>query len=96
MQIFLETGNLKSDICINNNNLFGMRYPRVRQTTAIGIRKEHAHYRNFVESIRDYALWQDNMYDGSSDYYAFLDNVGYAECEAYINKLKYIERNVVI
>ena len=95
-QIFLETGNLSSDICENNNNLFGMRYPRVRHTTAIGVRKAHAKYDNFVESIRDYAIWQNNMYDGSSDYHAFLERVGYAECVSYINKLKYIERNELV
>jgi len=91
-QIYLETGNLTSDICLRNNNLFGMRYPRVRETTAIGTRKSHAKYKNYVESIRDYALWQRSMYDGETEYYTFLKTVGYAECTEYINKLKYIER----
>lgn len=93
-QIYLETGNLSSDICRNNNNLFGMRYPRVRKTTAIGIRKSHAQYASYVDSIRDYAIWQQNRYDGSVDYYSFLVRIGYAECDSYISKLRYIANNV--
>lgn len=89
-QIALETGFLTSDICLNNHNLFGMRLPKIRPTTATGERKRHATYEHWTDSIRDYALWQDNMYEGGDDYYAFLRNVGYAECTSYINKLKRI------
>lgn len=95
-QIFLETGNLQSDICLTNNNLFGMRHPKIRPTTSIGANKSHAKYNNFVESIKDYALWQQAMYDDSQDYYSFLTRVGYAECETYISKLKYIKHNYPI
>jgi uncharacterized FlgJ-related protein len=95
-QIFLETGNLSSDICHTNNNIFGMRFPRVRKTTAIGSRKGFATYSNYVDSIRDYAIWQDTMYEGEHDYYVFLDNVGYCEGDSYINRLKYIDKNVTI
>jgi len=93
-QIYLETGNLKSIICTENNNLFGMRMPRVRKTTAIGTSRGHAQYTDFVLSILDYAMWQENMYNGEKDYYAFLKSVGYAKCKSYIQKLKYIEKNV--
>jgi len=95
-QVYLETGNLQSDICTNNNNLFGMKLPRVRKTTAVGSSRGHAQYDDFVLSILDYALWQQNMYKGQEDYYKFLRSVGYAECETYIQKLKYIERNMVL
>lgn len=90
-QIALETGNLTSDICLYNHNLFGMKEPRVRNTTAIGTKRGHAYYSNYIESIKDYKLWQDDRraheYD---DYYALLHSVGYAEAVHYINALKSI------
>jgi len=88
-QIALETGMLTSTICAENNNLFGMKEPRVRETTALGTKRGHAYYENYVDSIKDYKLWQDNMYVGG-DYYAFLNRVGYAEATYYITALKSI------
>ncbi len=93
-QVYLETGNLTSVICRENNNLFGMKLPRVRKTTATGASRGHAQYNDYVMSILDYAIWQENMYNGQKDYYAFLRSVGYAECKTYIQKLKYIEKNI--
>lgn len=93
-QVYLETGNLTSVICVENNNLFGMKLPRVRKTTATGASRGHAQYNDFVMSILDYAIWQENMYKGQKDYYAFLISVGYAECKTYIQRLKYIEKNI--
>jgi len=95
-QIFLETGNLASEICKYNNNLFGMRHPAVRETVSLGSSRGHAYYHDWIDSIKDYSLWQKNMYDGREDYYSFLSSVGYAECESYIRKLRYIERNIDI
>jgi len=88
-QVALETGMLSSTICSENNNLFGMKEPRVRETTALGTKRGHAYYENYVDSIKDYKLWQDNMYNGG-DYYAFLNRVGYAEARHYIAALKTI------
>jgi hypothetical protein len=93
-QVYLETGNLTSVICKENHNLFGMKEPRIRETTALGTKRNHAYYDDFVLSILDYAIWQENMYNGQKDYYAFLRSVGYAECKTYIQKLKYIEENI--
>ena len=89
-QVLLETGQLSSAICHENNNLFGMKEPRVRSTTALGTKRGHAYYRSYIDSIKDYKLWQDNMYDGHHDYYAFLSEVGYAEARHYIAALKSI------
>jgi len=88
-QIALETGMLTSTICKENSNLFGMKEPRVRETTALGTKRGHAYYESYVDSIKDYKLWQDNMY-GGGDYYAFLRRVGYAEARHYIAALKNI------
>jgi len=88
-QVALETGMLTSAICQENNNLFGMKEPRVRETTALGTKRGHAFYHNYIDSIKDYKLWQDNMY-GGGDYYAFLNDVGYAEAKYYTQTLKSI------
>jgi len=88
-QIALETGMLTSAICNENRNLFGMKEPRIRETTALGTKRGHAYYKNYIDSIKDYKLWQDNMY-GGGDYYAFLNRIGYAEARHYIAALKTI------
>jgi len=88
-QIRLETGNLSSRYCRERNNLFGMKKPRKRQTTAIGRDKSMAVYSHFSESIRDYAYWQDLFYKGG-DYYQFLKRHGYATDKKYVEKLKLI------
>lgn len=88
-QIRLETGNLSSLICRNNKNLFGMKYPKQRETTALGEQRGHAFYKSYAACIADYALWQKyNYIEGC--YYSFLDSIGYAEDSDYINKLKII------
>jgi len=86
-QIMLETGNLTSDIYKENNNLFGMKEARQRQTTALGTNRGHAYYINWKSSIIDYLLWQRKYFKGG-DYYEFLESYGYAQSEDYINKLK--------
>jgi len=87
-QIRLETGHLKSVICKENKNLFGMRYAPQRATTAIGELNNHALYVNYEKSIEDYKLWQDLYYHKGEDYYLFLLRVGYAQDQKYITKLK--------
>lgn len=88
-QIRLETGNLSSFLCRENKNLFGMKYPKQRETTALGEYLGHAKYETYTDCIIDYAIWQKNNYiDGC--YYSFLDSIGYAEDSDYISKLKVI------
>jgi len=87
-QIRLETASLTSRICRECNNLFGMKKARKRQTTAIGReRNGTAVYRDFRDSIRDYAIWQDYFYSGG-DYYEFLQSHPYATDKKYTLKLK--------
>lgn len=72
----LETGNFKSYLFKESNNLFGFR-------TFTGYKR----YKNWQCSLVDYAQWQTKKYKGG-DYYAFLLYVGYAEDSLYIHKLK--------
>jgi hypothetical protein len=84
-----ETGHFKSRFCNECNNLFGMRKSRNRETTAIGEDNHMAVYKTWIDSIRDYSLWQSKYYKGG-DYFAFLKRHGYAEDKKYISKLKAI------
>jgi len=86
-QARLETGNFTSGICKRNNNLFGMKLPKQRRTTAIGESKGHARYNNWKKSVEDYKIWQDTFYK-EGDYYIFLESHGYATSNTYISKLK--------
>jgi hypothetical protein len=96
LQSRLETGYYTSDIFLNANNLFGMRYPARRPTVAAGIYKEHARYDHWSDSVVDYALWQKYYLsrgyrlegDTDSDFYlVFLNCIPYAEDPRYISKL---------
>jgi len=57
-QIYLESGHLKSFLCIENNNLTGMKHPRLRETTSLGPKNGYAHYQNWIESVKDLYLWK--------------------------------------
>lgn len=76
-----ETGNFKSLIFIENNNLFGMKVANSRSTTNLGEQHNHAVFNSWEMSVIDYALWQ-NSYTRKiktrEEYLKYLKNV-YAE-----------------
>ena len=55
----LETGGYRSRIFKENNNLFGMKHPRQRQTLSKGPNRGHASFENWQDSVKDYKMWQD-------------------------------------
>ena len=61
-QSILESGHFKSNVARTNNNLFGMRMPTRRKTTAIGKRGGYATYKSWQDSVEDYKLWQDMVF----------------------------------
>ena len=72
--------------------MFGMKLPERRQTTAVGESRNHAKYTDWIQSIRDYKLWQDRMIHRAptkSAYLAYLRR-NYAEDKNYIKKIKQI------
>jgi hypothetical protein len=92
----LETGYYTSDVFLNGNNCFGMRFPRSRPTVATGAYKEHAQYSHWSDSVIDYALWQKYYLSrgyrigGNNDdefYLVFLNCVHYAADPRYVSKL---------
>jgi flagellum-specific peptidoglycan hydrolase FlgJ len=59
-QAVLESGSFKSNLAILNNNIFGMKHPKIRETTAIGEGKSgYAKYKTWIQSVEDYQHWQD-------------------------------------
>ena len=77
-QSMLETGYFKSNIFLDNNNLFGMKHPRQRPTLSKGPNRGHASFENWQDSVKDYKMWQD---------YNKLSNLSK---DQYINKLNRI------
>jgi|DEB0MinimDraft_3_1074331.scaffolds.fasta_scaffold35046_2 hypothetical protein len=89
-QAKLETGNFKSNVFKQNNNLFGMKEARVRVKTAKGTNLNHAYYDNWQESVYDYAFYQCRYMSRArteAEYFAALD-ASYAEANYYSGTLK--------
>jgi uncharacterized FlgJ-related protein len=91
-QAKIETGNFTSKIFRENNNMFGMKLPERRQTTAVGKSRNHAKYIDWIQSVRDYKLWQDQMIHRAPTKRAYLAYLkrNYAEDKNYIKKIKQI------
>ena len=92
-QAVLESGHFKSQLFINQNNLFGMKAPKKGETTAINKgKKEYALYNDWDSSIEDYQLWQEFTLKNKgnltrSQYFALLSRV-YASDKKYVSSLK--------
>ncbi len=87
-QARIESGNFKSRVFLENNNMFGMKIPNKRPNMVSGSNMGYAVYNNWQESVIDYALYQ--VYSGKNlskeDYINMLNN-NYAEDVEYLNKL---------
>lgn len=89
-QARLETGNFTSKIFRENKNMFGMKLPRLRKTTAIGEQNSHAKYTSWVQSLVDYKLWQSDVLKKANTKRKYLSYLSenYAQDKKYIHKLK--------
>lgn len=79
-QAVLETGHFKSHACLHRNNLFGLR-------RRDGIYMSFDHW---TESVAAYKTYIQKWKHPPSDYYHYLDSLGYAEDNAYIETVKQI------
>lgn len=89
-QARIESGNFKSKLFKESNNLFGMRIAKGRPTTAQEGRNNYAKYNNWKESVLDYALMQARYYNNcktESEYLAQIQK-NYCEENNYIDLLK--------
>jgi uncharacterized FlgJ-related protein len=89
-QAKIETGHFTSKVFKENNNLFGMKLPRQRSTTAIGEQYNHAEYTSWRQSVIDYKLWQDEVLTKVKSRRAYLRYLheNYAENKQYVNLIK--------
>jgi len=99
-QAKLETGNFKSHIFLNNNNIFGMKQARKRPTTNKGEENGHAYFNSWQESVLDYAMYSAaylSKIKTENEYFQYL-GANYAEDPNYIDKLKQIisQENLLI
>ena len=83
-QAILETGNFKSRLCLDNNNLFGLYNSS---------KLEYYKFDSWVSCIFAYKKYILNKYHDGEDYYHFIQRIGYAEDPKYIEKLKSIVKN---
>lgn len=54
---FVETGRFTSSVYENNNNAFGMKCPRTRETLMVRCKNNYAYFNSLRDSVRDYFLW---------------------------------------
>jgi hypothetical protein len=91
-QAVLETGHFKSQVFMNNQNLFGMKQAQRRASTNSGTELGHAVYKHWRESVVDYALYQcaflSKLYTEDT-YYQYLKE-NYAESPDYVQNVKKI------
>lgn len=80
-QAVLETGNFKSRIFKEYNNLFGLYNSSL---------KDYYKFEHWTESVLAYKNYVQYKYDSDNNYYRFLESINYAEDPAYINKIKQI------
>jgi len=95
-QAAFETGNFTSNIYKKNNNLFGMKLPEKRVTTATGEKYGHAIYDTVFSSIQDYKYYYQEFglpvgFNTIRDFVEELKEKGYfeAETEHYIKGVEY-------
>ena len=79
-QAILETGHFTSNLCMEANNLFGLRHP-----------SDGSYYTfdNWEQSVIAYRDDIQYKYTGG-DYYAFLRRIGYAQDQRYTSKVRKI------
>ena len=83
-QAVLETGHFKSKVCLKYNNLFGLYNSK---------EKRYCKFKHWTESVVAYKEWIQNKYQPPNNYYAFLEEINYAERKSYTRLLKEIVKN---
>ena len=76
-QALLETGYFTSRVCLENNNLFGLRRPS---------NGNYYTFNSWEESVKAYKDYVQYKYKGGN-YYDFLNRIGYSEDKEYTSKI---------
>ena len=86
-QAVLETGNFKSKLCLEKNNLFGLYNSK---------KHEYFEFDSWISCIFAY---KDMIYSRykpkKEDYWQFLESIGYAEDPEYVNKVKTLRAKIL-
>lgn len=94
-QAILESGTFTSKIFRTKNNMFGMKVPGRRETTAIN-KKGYAAYSSWLDCVKDYKLYQNyvtkNKKVTRSQYIAIISR-SYSETSDYMARLRKIIDN---
>lgn len=83
-QAVLETGHFKSDLCLNDNNLFGLYNSKKHRYHTFD------HWKDCIIAYKEMIQYK---YKDGDDYLNFLKEIGYAEDPEYICKLKELIKN---
>lgn len=92
----LESGNFKSHIFLENNNMFGMKEAKRRPTTNKGTQNGHAYFESWKDCVIDYAFYQAaylNDLKTEEQYYQYL-SANYAEDSGYVVKVRQMAKSL--
>jgi hypothetical protein len=91
-QAKVESGNFTSKVFRQNNNMFGMRKARQRITTAESEKNTYAYYRDWIDAVYDYAMYQSVVMRSVENEDQYFTKLGerYAEDSLYVPKLRNI------
>jgi hypothetical protein len=91
-QALLESGEFKSHIFKENNNLFGFKVAKLRPTTNLGENRGHPYYSSWRDCVVDYGFYSAAYLKDirtEDEYFQYLGQ-NYAEDPNYVSKLKKI------
>jgi uncharacterized FlgJ-related protein len=96
-QAILESGHFKSKLVKTNNNLFGMKLPKIRETTAIGSKNKYATYKHWMNSVQDYKMYQNYLFRKKEmsriEYLSYIKK-NYSTTPDYVTRvMKIVNRN---
>lgn len=82
-QAILETDNFKSAACLQDNNLFGLRYKDGR----------YMHFDHWTDAVTAYKKYIQKWDSKPPNYYEYINALDYAGDTSYIAKLKELVRH---
>lgn len=85
-QAVLESGNFKSRLCTEKNNLFGLYNSRTMS---------YFQFDSWISCVFGYKKYILNKYKPEENYYLFLKRIKYAEDSLYCSKVKKLESEIL-
>ena len=85
-QAVLESGDFRSRLCKENNNLFGLYNSRTMS---------YFKFDSWISCVFAYKQFILKRYDSDEDYYKFLKRIGYASDSLYITKVRDLEIKII-